>query len=103
MVPYFSTTPRFLMRLQRYFPKLVLKKRNLETKVWHQFNTFTFLLILKIALWHKEEHRRKFFENYASENGFDPRRPENWHTQPKEKIMAYKVQLNFLKGIIIKR
>eukprot|EP00026_Physarum_polycephalum_P002048 Phypoly_transcript_02052.p1 GENE.Phypoly_transcript_02052~~Phypoly_transcript_02052.p1 ORF type:complete len:648 (+),score=89.30 Phypoly_transcript_02052:207-2150(+) len=42
------------------------------------------------TLWHKTEHRRKFFENYASENGFDHRISENWLRHPKERIMARK-------------
>jgi hypothetical protein len=36
-------------------------------------------------------NRRKFFENFAAENGFDPLNPRNWHSLPREKIMAAKV------------
>eukprot|EP00026_Physarum_polycephalum_P001387 Phypoly_transcript_01388.p1 GENE.Phypoly_transcript_01388~~Phypoly_transcript_01388.p1 ORF type:complete len:627 (+),score=98.80 Phypoly_transcript_01388:211-1881(+) len=36
--------------------------------------------IIKHA-WHNEGNRRKFFEDYAKENGFDPLIPENWYSQ----------------------
>eukprot|EP00026_Physarum_polycephalum_P000178 Phypoly_transcript_00178.p1 GENE.Phypoly_transcript_00178~~Phypoly_transcript_00178.p1 ORF type:complete len:1068 (-),score=137.60 Phypoly_transcript_00178:3031-5769(-) len=37
-----------------------------------------------------KEYRRRFFEKYASANGFDPLLASNWYLQPKEKIMATK-------------
>lgn len=37
------------------------------------------------------EFRKKFFESYAQDNGFDPLIAENWYLQPRPKIMAYKV------------
>lgn len=37
------------------------------------------------------ENRRKFFENYAAENGFDPRDPEKWYSEPIPKIKAVRV------------
>eukprot|EP00026_Physarum_polycephalum_P001329 Phypoly_transcript_01330.p1 GENE.Phypoly_transcript_01330~~Phypoly_transcript_01330.p1 ORF type:complete len:878 (+),score=128.72 Phypoly_transcript_01330:456-3089(+) len=43
------------------------------------------------SLWHHSaDWRRKFFEIYARNNGFDPLIPENWHKQPLEKIMSVK-------------
>eukprot|EP00026_Physarum_polycephalum_P018830 Phypoly_transcript_20577.p1 GENE.Phypoly_transcript_20577~~Phypoly_transcript_20577.p1 ORF type:complete len:206 (+),score=32.24 Phypoly_transcript_20577:67-618(+) len=39
------------------------------------------------GLW-REANRRKFFEDYAKQHGFDPLNPENWYTEPVEKIMA---------------
>jgi hypothetical protein len=37
------------------------------------------------------KNRRRFFENYAKENGFDPLNPENWYLQAREKIISTKV------------
>jgi len=34
--------------------------------------------------------RRKFFENYAKENHFDPLKAENWYSHPLSKIKAGK-------------
>lgn len=42
-------------------------------------------------MWKKEENRREFFENYAAENGIDPLLPDHWFSQPREKILAFKV------------
>eukprot|EP00026_Physarum_polycephalum_P000538 Phypoly_transcript_00539.p1 GENE.Phypoly_transcript_00539~~Phypoly_transcript_00539.p1 ORF type:complete len:959 (+),score=132.38 Phypoly_transcript_00539:57-2933(+) len=42
------------------------------------------------TLWHKEEARRKFFENYAKTRGFDPLVSDNWYSQSKIQIMATK-------------
>ena len=44
------------------------------------------------AQWHEEKFRRKFFENYAKENGFDPLIAENWAHQPRQKILAKRVR-----------
>jgi hypothetical protein len=41
--------------------------------------------------WRDVGNRRRFFENYAKENGFDPHDPENWYLQPKDNILAVKV------------
>ena len=35
--------------------------------------------------------RKKFFEDYASTNGFDPLIPENWYSQSRQQILAFKV------------
>ena len=35
--------------------------------------------------------RRRFFENYAKENQFDPLVPTNWYTQPIHRILEFKV------------
>ena len=35
--------------------------------------------------------RRKFFEDYAEANNFDPLVRENWYSQPTDKIRAAKV------------
>jgi hypothetical protein len=46
----------------------------------------------KIQLaFYKIENRRKFFEDYAKSNGFNPLVPTNWHLQTPNKIMSFKV------------
>eukprot|EP00026_Physarum_polycephalum_P003664 Phypoly_transcript_03677.p1 GENE.Phypoly_transcript_03677~~Phypoly_transcript_03677.p1 ORF type:complete len:748 (+),score=79.94 Phypoly_transcript_03677:247-2244(+) len=40
--------------------------------------------------WHETNTRRKFFEAYAEENGFDPLQPTNWYSQRLEKILHIK-------------
>jgi len=47
--------------------------------------------------WGDSVNRRKFFENYARENGFDPLEPENWYAQPTSKILAVKGALRVRK------
>jgi hypothetical protein len=44
----------------------------------------------KLYMWDDEANRRKFFENYASANDFDPLVPDNWYAQPRDKITSYK-------------
>ena len=44
-----------------------------------------------LAPWSEASNRRKFFEEYAKVNGFDPLVPSNWYSQPSEKIMMCKV------------
>eukprot|EP00026_Physarum_polycephalum_P002145 Phypoly_transcript_02149.p1 GENE.Phypoly_transcript_02149~~Phypoly_transcript_02149.p1 ORF type:complete len:898 (+),score=87.49 Phypoly_transcript_02149:121-2814(+) len=36
------------------------------------------------------ESRRKFFENYAQKNMFDPHNPENWYSQPRKRIASFR-------------
>eukprot|EP00026_Physarum_polycephalum_P001914 Phypoly_transcript_01917.p1 GENE.Phypoly_transcript_01917~~Phypoly_transcript_01917.p1 ORF type:complete len:811 (+),score=69.95 Phypoly_transcript_01917:211-2643(+) len=38
--------------------------------------------------YYKIENRRKFLENYARENGFDPLNPNMWYLQPYDKIIG---------------
>jgi hypothetical protein len=45
-------------------------------------------------MWHYQRYRRKFFEDYAKENGLEPCNPDNWYLQAKEKIMARKVSFS---------
>lgn len=47
-----------------------------------------------IELWDQLENRRKFFENYAEDNHFDPLIAENWYSQPIYQIMAVRVRLS---------
>jgi hypothetical protein len=46
---------------------------------------------LLLASWSDINVRRKFFEDYASDNGFDPLVPDQWYTQPLNKILSAKV------------
>ncbi len=41
--------------------------------------------------WNKETSRRRVFEIYAKENGFDPLVPEDWYPQPKQSMLAFSV------------
>jgi len=36
----------------------------------------------------KAETRRKFFEEFAKDNGFDPLNPQHWYSVRKKNIMA---------------
>jgi hypothetical protein len=40
--------------------------------------------------------RRKFFENFAAANRFDPLIPRNWYIQSRAKIKEYKVSFSLL-------
>lgn len=64
-------------------------------------NTFNEFFI--IAAYYKVENRRKFFEEYAKKNNFDPLVTENWYSQPYDKIMSTKVYylINKLFNLII--
>jgi len=41
-------------------------------------------------MWHKVENRKKFFEQFAQQNGFDPFVASNWYMPSLDKIMAVK-------------
>jgi hypothetical protein len=43
----------------------------------------SYLTFLYLALWHSWDSRRKFFEDYAKENEFDPYVAENWYLRSK--------------------
>jgi len=42
------------------------------------------------------ERCRQFFDNYASEVGFDPLLPENWYSVKLHKLMKKKVKRVFM-------
>lgn len=44
-----------------------------------------------MAYWGEISNRRKFFEHYAKQHGFDHKIPENWYTHPKKLIYTAKV------------
>jgi hypothetical protein len=72
------------------FPEIGLEKLKLLTQCTS--SCLSPLLILKqIATRYNFENRKKFFEDYAKQNGFDPYNPVNWYTQPRENIMSVKV------------
>jgi len=47
--------------------------------------------------WEDPRNRRKFFENYASRNKFNPLNPINWYEQPKDQIKHTKNSMNVLQ------
>ena len=90
--------------IQDLFPDIGVDKTKLQDRtrmlllslLLPAYFTFFFLLILfSSVLWNREEARRKFFEDYATENGFDPLVPKNWYKQARDKIMAAKVYFFF--------
>eukprot|EP00026_Physarum_polycephalum_P005007 Phypoly_transcript_05033.p1 GENE.Phypoly_transcript_05033~~Phypoly_transcript_05033.p1 ORF type:complete len:665 (+),score=73.56 Phypoly_transcript_05033:296-1996(+) len=46
--------------------------------------------------WAEESNRRKFLEEYARENGFDPFIPENWYSQPLSQLTDTKYASNVM-------
>lgn len=48
-----------------------------------------------LAVWHKRENRRKFFEDYAKEQGFDPLLPQHWYSHPISNLLAVKVLITY--------
>eukprot|EP00026_Physarum_polycephalum_P002735 Phypoly_transcript_02743.p1 GENE.Phypoly_transcript_02743~~Phypoly_transcript_02743.p1 ORF type:complete len:836 (+),score=105.65 Phypoly_transcript_02743:77-2584(+) len=68
---YNNSVPRALLDL---FPDIGLVKAKFQT----------------LSLWSKVRNRRKFFEDYAKDHGFDPLIPENWYKQSSKKIKAAK-------------
>eukprot|EP00026_Physarum_polycephalum_P002883 Phypoly_transcript_02892.p1 GENE.Phypoly_transcript_02892~~Phypoly_transcript_02892.p1 ORF type:complete len:806 (+),score=69.97 Phypoly_transcript_02892:73-2490(+) len=42
------------------------------------------------ALWREAKNRRKFFETYAREQGFNPLRPADWYLQAKKSLLSLK-------------
>jgi hypothetical protein len=47
-------------------------------------------------IWPTRENMRKFFEEYAKENSFDPLNPNNWYSISRSKIFASKVDFCIL-------
>ena len=41
--------------------------------------------------WSDPQSRRRFFEDYAKENKFDPLIPSNWYSNDRKKILSTKV------------
>eukprot|EP00026_Physarum_polycephalum_P001631 Phypoly_transcript_01633.p1 GENE.Phypoly_transcript_01633~~Phypoly_transcript_01633.p1 ORF type:complete len:1064 (+),score=132.57 Phypoly_transcript_01633:31-3192(+) len=41
-------------------------------------------------IWQQEGNRRKLFEQYALANNFDPLKPNNWYSQSRTNIIAFK-------------
>jgi hypothetical protein len=48
----------------------------------------TGIISQQIESWNYTSNRRKFFEKYAKEHGFDSRDPAGWYTQPSDKILS---------------
>ena len=43
-------------------------------------------------MWGELKNRRRFFEEYAREERFDPLVSSNWYSQPRDFIMSFKVR-----------
>ena len=52
-----------------------------------------FILTNFTAPWHEMDTRKKFFEAYAAEQGFDPLVPNYWYEQRLDRILVVKVSL----------
>lgn len=50
--------------------------------------------------WQDIENRRRFFLDFAEEQGFDPFVPENWHKVTHTQIVAKKVGELYWSSII---
>lgn len=73
------------------FPEIDFDK----VKMWAHGIFFIFLLLLVINTYFKtfkaSQNRRQFFEEFASENKFDPLINTNWYSVPLENIMRKQV------------
>lgn len=45
--------------------------------------------------WMNSTNRRQFFIDYAKDHHFDAFNPDNWYIQPRQQIMASKVQIDY--------
>jgi len=54
-------------------------------------------MILLAGFFRHASSRRKFFENFARENGFDPRKPENWTLRIQSRISHVKEARTILR------
>jgi hypothetical protein len=81
------------------FPDIGLDKSILRSRKLQK--TFAELFSSLAGFWGNLTRQKKFFENYAKENGFDSQDPQNWYTQAERKIMATKVFFLKIKFIVI--
>jgi hypothetical protein len=51
-------------------------------------------------IWGDALHRRKFFENYAAESGFNPLIPNNWYSLSFESLKHVKVLFSSLSPLL---
>lgn len=75
------------------FPQIGFDKRKLEAHLC-KFYCYLFCYFFShvvTAVWVNEDTRRKFFINYAHDNGFDALDPNGWYTQSKRNILNQKV------------
>lgn len=85
------------------FPNIGLDKaRFISKSILLIINWLIVLLIRQFEdAWHEEDNRRKFFEDYAAKNGFDPLDPNEWYKQSIDKLTATKVFNFFCKNTMI--
>jgi hypothetical protein len=56
------------------------------------FNVYFYLnSLISILVYRDPGNRRLFFENYAKQHSFDPHNPEHWYSQPRDRILEFKV------------
>jgi hypothetical protein len=86
--------------LQDLFPDIGLKKEKLSKLCMPLYSRCTFYSYLYLknnaARWNDPQQRRKLFDKYAHENGFDPLHPESWYLQPKKRILSMKVLITLI-------
>ena len=51
-------------------------------------------------MWDEPENRRKFFENYAQANGFDPLIAKNWYSQLLDVLAEVCLSFSLIFGIL---
>lgn len=61
---------------------------------------FVFIDLYCYLDWMDVRNRRKFFEKYAREHGFNPTDPEGWYKQNKKQILETKVLNNLITLIV---
>lgn len=88
----------YVEAITRLFPELRLEKSAfpfpqcmyiLSFRLFLLF--YSFYCIIIEAWWRSVGNRRKFFEMYATTHNFDSLQPDQWYSQPRDKIMATKV------------
>jgi hypothetical protein len=86
------------------FPNLEIDKTKFEhASNLNSFSFYLFSFFFSFSLstcnfehteiWQTAENRRKFFEEYAREKGFDPLIADNWYQQSIKDVVAKKVKI----------
>ena len=94
----------FLKNIQQIFPEIGLDLSSFASFPGRKFimlilffifylnSSFSFYFGTNIfVVWETVANRRKFFEKFAQNNGFDPHNPDNWYLQAMHKIKDVRV------------
>jgi len=76
------------------FPEIGLDKLKFKAKCMHPSflsKSIYIFILFTIDLWNSVENQKRFFSNYAFENGFDPTDANAWYEQSLDWIMSTKV------------